>query len=529
MRCARRGGRWVAGLGGGLLLLLLPVGCGGGGGTGGGGGGPSALGFVSVDPQHDSQDAPVDVVPRVTFDQVVDASTVSQVMVTLRAVPGGPVNGFVAVSGPTITFQPVQVLQHATTYELEIAGSVRAVGGGALGLPLVTRFTTVALAHGGLDPTFGSSGVALGPGMWVHAGALDTAGRILAVGGYSVTGPPTAFAVSRFLANGQVDASFGNQGRAVIHLLPVGGNTLASCVALDASGRILVAGTTGGDSGVIRLLSDGSLDTTFGSNGLTVLDLGTETNVNSLVLQPDGRILAAGDFGRTSGGFLARLSADGTVDATFGSGGSVVVTFAPTTNASVARGMALQSDGRIVIAGRSAQNAIGVARLLADGTPDTSFGGGSGWVTPNLYLTQQGGKVLVQPDGRIVVACTVPVALVRLLANGTLDGSFGAGGGTEPTATGIAFALARQSDGKLLLGSTHESTPAQPDGHFTLTRFDSSGNPDPTFGVGGVVHTVITAGVTDRIAELLVQPDGRIVAVGQGGAFVQARVVRYLP
>jgi uncharacterized delta-60 repeat protein len=243
----------------------------------------------------------------------------------------------------------------------------------------------------------------------------------------------------------------------------------------------------------------GSLDTYFKAD--------TEANgpVNALALQldtngvPDGRLLVAGDFteiNRNLRNRLARLLTNGTLDVTFDVG--------PGPNDSV-RAVALQADSRILIGGFFTQvagtNRNGLARLYADGTMDTSsFNPGSGADNP-VYALQ------VLADGRILVAGAFSginnikrPGITRLLPDGMVDTSFVVGTGPN----GPVYALALQSDGKIILGGDFTRVNGVPCGH--LARLLPEGTLDTSFATG--------AGVDAAVWTLLVQPDGGIVVAG---------------
>src|SRR5215470_3809965 len=237
-------------------------------------------------------------------------------------------------------------------------------------------------------------------------------------------------------------------------------------------------------------------------------------------------------------------AADGTLDPTFGTGGKVKTDFHRSND--LANGMALQPDGKMVVAGisftgiSSAGGDFAVARYNTDGTLDSSFGVG-GKVTTDFGLTDQASSVLVQPDGKIVVAggtyATFPAAggqfaLARYNSNGSLDTSFGVGGlvRTSFGSSGcFASALVLQSDGKIIAVGTNYID-LQTNSDFGLVRYNSDGSLDSSFGNGGEVSTEFD-GLLDSVSAVLVQPDGKIIAVGAASSAITSfdfALVRYL-
>jgi uncharacterized delta-60 repeat protein len=207
--------------------------------------------------------------------------------------------------------------------------------------------------------------------------------------------------------------------------------------------------TTGGDDSefaLARYTVNGTLDRAFGTGGKVTTAFGS-AGAKAVALQPDGKIVAAGQVlvNRPDFDFaLARFDANGALDQTFGSGGKVTTTFGST--ADFVDAVALQPDGRIVAAGSTGtsqqrDDVFALTRYTPDGTLDSSFGDGgtTGFVTQSQNLAQ---SVLVQPDGKIVVAGDSLVysrpgpsdfALARYNADGTLDESFGSGGKVTTT------------------------------------------------------------------------------------------------
>jgi uncharacterized delta-60 repeat protein len=276
-----------------------------------------------------------------------------------------------------------------------------------------------------------------------------------------------------------------------------------------------------------ELLSAGDLDPTFGVGGKVLSGnfLGSQDDVpHALVRQPDGKVVAAGTSfasGRSSVS-LVRYNADGSLDATFGSGGQVVTTLAG-PRVSVGQ-VAVQPDGKIVVAGSiggAAADDFLLGRFNADGSPDATFGIGGRVTTDFDGRTDQGEGVVVQPDGKLIVAGSSSVldstriptdpraVLVRYNADGSLDASFAVGG--KLTVAGAALTgaqdVAVQADGKIVAVGSQQS-------NFAVWRFNVDGSPDAGFGEQGVARADVRVDGGDFAEGVAVQPDGRIVVVG---------------
>jgi uncharacterized delta-60 repeat protein len=319
---------------------------------------------------------------------------------------------------------------------------------------------------------------------------------------------------------GQLDTGYGDGGRV---LLPVGDDALATAFALQPDDRALIAGTAivGGEErfALARLTPQGTPDRTFGSGGVVTNRVGVGVNaLFALFVAPDGKIVTAGtaDPGTGNTGFaVARYLPDGTLDPSFGDHGTVVTSFLGTPEA-----VAVQPDGKIVVAGGhikqpSLQLEFGLARLEADGDLDPSFGNGGTQTTSFPTGVSEALGLALDQQGRIVVAGAAgqlghtTFALARYLNGGDLDPTFGADGlVTTPLGDGaaVADALAIQPNGRIVAAGRDAA------GRFALARYQPDGALDKSFGDGGIVETAIGS---DAVARGLALRDGaRIVAAG---------------
>jgi uncharacterized delta-60 repeat protein len=411
----------------------------------------------------------------------------------------------------------------------------------ALALMFTPALIYAQTPSGTLDTSFGlggkvtidfaTSGIVVQPdGRLVVAGALATPDHNL------------NFAVARFNSDGAFDSSFGTGGKVGTD---VGGqHQYATSLALQADGKIVVAGgAVNGwfnDFVVGRYNSDGTLDSAFGSGGAVTTQFGVSAQAYSVAVQPDGKIVVAGDA-NIDGGYnfeLVRYNGDGTLDAGFGTGGRVTTDFGLREQGfSYAQGysLAVQPDGKLVVAGQAYISRgfdggfdAALARYNSNGTLDTTFGNG-GKVTTDLggrndWLT----SVAVLPDGRIVAAGQADVArgagfaLARYNGDGTLDTSFGTGGTvtTDFFLDEQGFSLAQSStlavlpDERIVVGGRAYNV-SNEGFHYALARYNLDGTLDGSFGAGGKVTDSFGRDY-EQVRSLAVQQDGKIVTAGVG-------------
>lgn len=318
----------------------------------------------------------------------------------------------------------------------------------------------VQAASGDLDPTFGSGGkvttdFGLGVSDIGQAVAIQTDGKIVVTGnGCAGAGPCAEILATRYHTNGTLDASFGSGGKVSVGLVGSG-----RAIAIQTDGKIVIVGNTFvtgvSDFAVVRLNTNGSLDASFGTGGVATTDFfGGFDIASGMAIQIDGKIVVAG-VAQTVGDYtefaLARYNSNGTLDSTFDGDGKLTTPISGPNEGATA--VAIQSDGRIVANGTSGLG-FTLIRYNVDGSLDGTFGVGG--IAGSLAGV--GYAMAIQPDGRIVLAgfagYTFDFAVARFDATGHLDPSFGSGGITTTTMGGvsIAFAVAIQGDGRILVG-----------------------------------------------------------------------------
>src|SRR5882724_3917766 len=312
--------------------------------------------------------------------------------------------------------------------------------------------------------------------------------------------------------------------------IAAGTSAFANSVAAQRDGKIIVAGyaEVGGVDrfALVRYNSDGSLDTSFNSNGEVTTAVGTGTcKGQGVALQGDGKIVVVGhsfNAGGQSCFTVLRYGADGNLDTSFGDSGKLTTTVAKDSNAD---SVAMQSDGKIVVAGNAFidrnNNDFGVVRYNANGTLDTTFNG-TGKATADFGAHDLGHSVAVHGDGRIVVAgyttksyeSKKECALACLKANGNLDTSFNGTGkvttnfGGEGDAEGQG--VATQSDGRTVVVGYATVGGVQ---RFAVERYKTDGALDTSFGGTGRVLTAVGNSGSNATGVAL-QKDGKILVAG---------------
>ena len=328
---------------------------------------------------------------------------------------------------------------------------------------------------------------------------IQTDGKLLIGGRFNRYTDSLCNGIVRLNNDGSIDDAFGIGNGFTSTLTDTNVNTLA----IQSDGKILVGGDFTAYRGVaanriIRLNSDGTRDTSF--------DIGTgfSGNINTLVIQSDGKILAGGDFTTYQGvsaNRIIRLNSDGTRDTSFDIGTG----FNSTVSA-----LAIQSDGKVIVGGvfttYQGITTNRIIRLNSDGTRDTSFDIGTGFTdTVNVVTIRSDGKILV--GGRFTTYQGVAAnRIIRLNSDGTQDTSFDIGTGFTDTVNVVTI----RSDGKILVGgrfTTYQGVAAN-----RIIRLNSDGTRDTSFDIG---TGFVGVGVSE-IRAISLQSDGKSLV---GGSF----------
>lgn len=402
------------------------------------------------------------------------------------------------------------------------------VGGSSLSSACGETGLCVILARynsgGSLDTSFGVAGVAkisIGSMFGTGSGgtfdlALQGDGKIVVVGGTPnswASGSGFEFSLARLNSDGSLDTGFGSAGEQMTDLGSPGDH--ATSVAIQPNGKILVTGQSGSadarDFAVARYNSDGSLDTSFSGDGWTTTDFGGIDDIpTDMALQEDGRIVVVGGTSLDGEGdfAVARYQADGASDSSFSGDGKLLTDLG--SDIDFAYSVAIQSDGRLVVAGSAAaegvtQRDFAVARYDSSGTLDGGFAPG-GWITTDFGFSPVAvaSSVLIQPDSTLVVAgrsCNGPqcqAAVARLLGGDSppdtippettiTSGPEGVVATHTPTfgfassEPGSTFQCRVDSQAFVSCSSPHTVSPLNAGAHvFEVRAIDGSGNIDPT-------------------------------------------------
>lgn len=366
---------------------------------------------------------------------------------------------------------------------------------------------------------------------------------------------------------GTLDTTFGNNDGdgtpdGIVSTSLGKGKDYGKGVAIQPDGKVIVAGDhkvgSSSDIAVIRYNHDGTLDATFGADngdgtpdGIVSISVGKGKDYGKAVaLQSDGKIIVVGDrtVGNTYDITALRLNKDGSLDGTFGAGNDDgtpdgIVSISVGKGRDFGNSVAIQQDGKIVIGGDhtvgSTSDLVAI-RLNTDGSLDSTFGNNDGDGTPDGIVSVSLGKgkdygksVAIQQDGKIVLAGdhtvgkTSDISVIRLLTDGNLDNTFGAGNadGTPDGIVSISLgegkdygnSVAIQQDGKIVVGGDHTVKDTR---DVTVLRLNTNGSLDTTFGQGngdgtpdGIVSLSLGEG-KDYGQSLAIQKDGKIVLGG---------------
>jgi uncharacterized delta-60 repeat protein len=385
--------------------------------------------------------------------------------------------------------------------------------------------TMVQAQAGSLDPTFGSGGIVTTPNTTTACGgnvsctlAIQSDGKIV-VGGGATSGNTPELALARYNTNGSLDTNFGSAGVAVFS--GTSGAGPAFGLAIQTDGRIVAASTESLNLAVVRFNTNGTLDATFGSGGVvesTAAGRLFSPVVGGLALLGNGKIVVA------AGTAIIRLLSDGAFDSSFGTGGVATVLSLPQT-------LAAQSSGKVLVVSQLTFSSGAATRYNSNGSLDTSFG-----VAGQMPAFGGAAAILPLSSGKILIVGTLDSAapasggttpqgfiVTRYNANGTIDGSFGTHGATVSAFPGegysAALAVAVQSSGDIVAaGLTESANPAfgNEPSDFALIRLIPTGQLDTSFGSGGLVTTAFgtNGGNAAAASAIAIQSDGKIVVAG---------------
>ncbi|MET0758821.1 MAG: T9SS type A sorting domain-containing protein [Flavobacterium sp.] len=381
-------------------------------------------------------------------------------------------------------------------------------------LLIITGQSVFSQTQGDLDLTFNATdtgnGIGDGPNSIVHSTVVQPDGKIIIGGSFTSYNGTLINRIARLNVDGSLDATF-NPG--------TGANNGIYSVVLQPDGKIIIGGYFGSYNGssrnrIARLNANGSLDASF--NPGTGIGSGTFNTIHAIALQPDGKILIGGQFTSYNGttkGNVARLNANGTLDSAFTT---------ITTNNSKVYCILLQPDNKILLGGNfvSCNNIVAssIARLNADGTLDPAFNVSMVMgVSGDLY------SMALQSDGKIVVGGSFAFRsdltrrhFGRLNLDGTLDTTFNTAFNTDTQINYPVRSVAVQPDGKIIAGGNFTSYNGTEINR--IGRFNVDGSLDTGFNPGLGVD-VLYPNSSEYVYAVRVQTDGRILLAGNYGSY----------
>jgi len=376
------------------------------------------------------------------------------------------------------------------------------------------------------DPAFGQGGkvstVISAYSNKAYALIDQSDGKLVVAGSCAVSqNSPADFCLARYHTNGTLDAAFGHGGKVTTPISNV--RDVAKALVVQPDGKLIAAGhcyhAGEDDFCLARYHTNGTLDTTFGNGGNVITSVGTNKDIaNAMVLQTDGKIVLAGYCYMGNNDFcLARYNANGSLDTTFDHDGKVTTPIGSADDQ--VNALILQSDGKLIAAGMCQSGAYDfcLARYNNDGSLDITFGNAGKVITSMSTNHDQINALVLQSDGKLIAAgmCqigTYDFCLARYNMDGSLDTTFDHDGKvTTPigSADDQINAIVLQSDGKLIAAGICVVSNVD----FCLTRYNMDGGLDITFGFGGTILTDFSAG-SDIARAMILQPDGKLVAAG---------------
>lgn len=381
--------------------------------------------------------------------------------------------------------------------------------------------------NGILDKSYGKGGYSEAVNvLGVHA-VQQSDGKVVVAGqGLDAVNRRYAFGLARFNADGKLDRSFGDKG---IVVTGFGLSSKAFAIALQADGKIVAGGFmtpdgVDGNFALVRYNRNGSLDLNFGTGGKISADIGESDNVNSIAIQQDGKIIAAGSTSDTNFNYnfaIARYTSNGSPDNSFGSQGVVITDFSG--RADQLASVAIQNDGKIVAAGSASDsNALtnfALARYSQNGSLDNSFDA-DGKLFTEFDASGSASSILsvkLQTDGRIIASGYAgnDFALARYLADGSLDDSFDNDGKLTTDFGGQDFALSvdRRENGKIIaIGQAFFGAPGS---DFAIARYNADGSLDNGFATDGKLTGYYPGQPNSQFRALALQKNGKLLAAGE--------------
>lgn len=325
-----------------------------------------------------------------------------------------------------------------------------------------------------------------------------------------------------YCQQGDLDTSFNYSGTIIKDISNEIDNGFAVLVQPD--NKVLMVGSAGSGVGMARFKENGTIDETFGTNGIVQTIIGNNNiHGTSAVLQSNGKVIVGGGYhNQSSSSFIIlRYNANGSLDSSFGTNGYIIPDFGNGCN-----DIALQEDGKIIAVGYDYvefDNSFALARFTSEGALDSTFGNGGFVRTPILTNFNELNAVTINSNEKIITAGysayahnldSLNFAILQYNMDGTLDSTFNSTGivikDINNASRDEAESVKVQSDGKIIVVGHSTSNS---DSDFAVLRFNPDGSLDTSFNNSGIVLTNIS-GNSDNAYSVLIQPNGKIIVVG---------------
>ncbi|MVN89119.1 hypothetical protein GO986_20470 [Deinococcus sp. HMF7620] len=429
---------------------------------------------------------------------------------------------------------------------------VRVAGNAGSPNAFLTASSGASSSPGQLDTCFGSGGIVRVDARTnddLRGVVVQSSGKIVVAGDASSAQNDSDTVLVRYTAEGLPDTTFGTNGRAINVF---GGDDQVLGLRQQTDGKLVIGGTNripgvngnpstyGTDFAATRYSADGVLDSSFGTNGYAIVNRTGVDSLTALAVQGDNKVVLIGTT--TTSARIVRLNANGSLDTTFDTDGIVDFKYSTTALVQVPNAVEIQSDGKIVVAGYTSEAGndyenVALARFNANGSFDTSFDGDGIVITDATQriasVTSSGSDrangLTIQSDGKIVTVGSVgdrnlgsrqDIIVARYLTTGALDTSFGSGGigffdpGRSGNALDTANAVRQQTDGKLVIAGNSNNGAATGTDPL-LMRLTTTGALDTAYGTQGYLRAPIDSGsITEYGYALDLQSDGKAVAAG---------------
>ncbi|MGQ9799126.1 MAG: T9SS type A sorting domain-containing protein, partial [Ignavibacterium sp.] len=411
-------------------------------------------------------------------------------------------------------------------------------------LLIIGNFTNPIQAQSIFDSGFGNNGIVIPQIQSFKSGSwsvsIQSDNKIIIAGwAYIYEGSPSNVLIARFLENGEPDTAFNSTG-----LFTIGNSTWEDAFAstIQSDGKILVAGRyyngRSWDFLLIRFNEDGSLDSTFAQRGYTTKDyFGKDDRAFSIDVQSDGKILICGFAENLNWDFaISRFNPDGSIDSTFGERGSTVLNIGSYND--VAFSIKAQQDGKIIVCGWTyifGSWDFALVRLNPDGSLDNTFGSNGIVTTDYNHLYNTSHSVAIQSNGKYVAAgytekpgsTDTDILIIRYNTDGSIDHSFGNNGLVlidYNNADDFAWVVKVDQYDKIVVGGNVTINGSK---ILEVARLNSNGSPDISFAENGIFITQIW-GSNEECRDLLIQPDGKILLTGHAtdGEFSRGFLIR---